>query len=197
MIEETLAPSSRLTANDASDTFDAIAAWLYGMASMLVGEGEDSAQLVEAAIANADFSSSFEAGQAGIPTRKALCEIALDVLTRRDPGNLAAPVDLQHAVSCIGDDELDAGGVSSEELQQMLAGPELDRVRSWLEGLTVPMRTIFVLRAVAGFSAADTAAMLETHGGPDAAAWSAEAVRELFRQALCSLATHVLQEVSR
>jgi hypothetical protein len=197
MPEDTIAPPSSLAAYDAVGSLDAIAAWLYGMASMLVGEGADSAQLVETAIASADFSAFSEAGDAGLSTGKALCEAALDVLTRRNPDNLAAPVDLKHAVSCIGDDELDGGGVSGEELKRMLAGPERDRVRLWLEGLTVPIRTIFVLRAVAGFSASETAGMLEAHGGPNAAAWSADSVRELFRQALCSLATHVLQEVSR
>jgi len=54
------------------------------------------------------------------------------------------------------------------------------------------MRTIYVLRAVAGFSAPDTAALLAAHGGPRASGWSADAVRELFRQALCSLASQLI-----
>jgi hypothetical protein len=54
------------------------------------------------------------------------------------------------------------------------------------------MRAVFVLRAVAGFTAAETATLLQkhggAHGGPQAAAWTPEAVREVFRQGLCSLA---------
>ena len=42
------------------------------------------------------------------------------------------------------------------------------------------VRTIFVLRAVAGLSAAETAELLAEYGGPKAAGWNAEAVRGLF-----------------
>src|SRR5208282_943844 len=38
------------------EMFDLIAAGMYSMASMLVGEGEDSIRLVETAVANADVS---------------------------------------------------------------------------------------------------------------------------------------------
>jgi hypothetical protein len=46
---------------------------------------------------------------------------------------------------------------------------------------------------VAGFTTAETADLLEAHGGPQAAEWNQDAVRELFRQGLCSLASQVLQ----
>jgi hypothetical protein len=95
--------------------------------------------------------------------------------------------------TCIEDDDLDAAGVSSDELERMIAGPDRDRVRRWLEGLPTVLRTIFVLRAVAGFTPSETADLLRAHGGPKAAGWSAESVRELFRQGLCSLASQVLQ----
>jgi hypothetical protein len=75
----------------------------------------------------------------------------------------------------------------------MLAGPDRDRVRNWLANLGTVPRTIFVLRAVAGFSAAETAALLTAHGGPKAAAWSADAVSEFCRQGLCSLASQLIQ----
>jgi hypothetical protein len=45
---------------------------------------------------------------------------------------------------------------------------------------------------VAGLSAAETAGLLAEHGGPQAANWTPDAVRELFRQGLCSLASQVL-----
>jgi DNA-directed RNA polymerase specialized sigma24 family protein len=178
------------------EMFDLIAAGLYSIASMLVGEGEDSIRLVEMAVANADISSMDGPAEARMSSRRALCAAALDTLARRDATNLAAPHGLEHAATCIGDDELDAAGVSVEELERMIAGPDRDRVRNWLESLPTPMRTIFVLRAVAGFTAAETAELLQAHGGPQAAAWNEDAVRELFRQGLCSLASHVLQAAS-
>jgi hypothetical protein len=174
------------------EMFDLIAAGMYSIASMLVGEGEDSIRLVEAAVANTEVSGD-DAAEARKNSRRALCAAALDTLTARDAMSLAAPEGLEHVTTCIGDDDLDAAGVSSEELERMIAGPDRDRVRRWLEGLPTVLRTIFVLRAVAAFTPAETAALLREHGGPQAAGWSAEAVRELFRQGLCSLASQVLQ----
>jgi hypothetical protein len=176
------------------EMFDLIAAGMYSMASMLVGEGEDSIRLVETAVANADLAAGHEPADARKNSRRALCAAALDMLSARDAEALAAPQGLEHAATCIEDDDLDAAGVSTEELEQMIAGPDRDRVRNWLESLPVSMRTIFVLRAVAGFSTSETADLLEAHGGPQAADWTSDAVRELFRQGLCSLASHVLQD---
>jgi hypothetical protein len=178
------------------EMFDLIAAGLYSIASMLVGEGEDSIRLVETAVANADISACHDPAEARMSSRRALCAAALDTLSGRDAKSLAAPQGLVHAATCIGDDELDAAGVSSEELERMIAGPDRDRVRNWLESLPTAMRSIFVLRAVAGFPTAETAELLREHGGRQAAGWSGDAVRELFRQGLCSLASHVLQAAS-
>jgi DNA-directed RNA polymerase specialized sigma24 family protein len=173
--------------------FDLIAAELYTLASMLVGEGEESVGVVEKAIATAEISVCHDAAEARKNSRRALCSVALDVLAQRDPGSLDAPEGLEPASTCIEDDDLDAAGVSREELERMIAGPDRDRVRKWLAGLPVAVRTIFVIRAVAGFSAQETAGLLAAHGGPRAAGWTTDAVREMFRQGLCSLASQLIQ----
>ena len=173
--------------------FDLIAAGLYSLASMLVGEGEDSIRLVETAVANAEVSSCTAPEDARQASRRALVAAALDMLAARAAGSLAAPDGLEHADTCIEDDDLDAAGVSREELERMMAGPDRDRMRAWLESLPAATRTIFVLRAVAGYSTANTAALLTAHGGSKAAGWSGEAVRELFRQGLCSLASQMIK----
>jgi hypothetical protein len=175
------------------EMFDLIAAGLYSLASMLVGEGEDSIRLVETAVANAEISGSQDPVEGRKSSRKALSEAALDLLAKRAPGSLAAPVGVEPAGTCIEDDDLDAAGVSSDELARMMAGPDRDRVREWLAKLPVALRTIFVLRAVAGFSGAEIAAMLATHGGAQADGWNSDAVRAVFRQGLCSLASQLLQ----
>src|SRR4051794_35226978 len=95
--------------------FDLIAAGLYSLASMLVGEGEDSIQLVEAAVANTDVSSSADPEETRKASRRALVSAALELIAVRDPENLAAPEGLEHADTCIDDDDLDAAGVSREE----------------------------------------------------------------------------------
>jgi hypothetical protein len=172
--------------------FDVIAAGLYTMASMLVGEGEDSITLVEVAVANAQVTSGTEPEVARRNSRLALAEAAVEMIARRDPESLAAPAGLEPAQTCIGDDDLEAAGMSRAELGRMMAGPDRDRVRTWLESLPTLLRTIFVLKAVAGLAAPEVAELLASHGGPLAHEWSTESVRELFRQGLCSLASQLI-----
>ncbi len=173
---------------------DQIAAGLYSLASMLVGEGEQSVMLVESAIANAEVSICHDPAQARKSSRRALCEAAVRILAERNPGSLAAPEGLKPSGNCIEEDDIEAVEIAREDLERLIAGPDRERVRNWLAGLPTALRTIFVLRAVAGLSAAETAAMLEAHGGPKAAGWSAEAVRSVFREGLCSLASQLLHE---
>jgi hypothetical protein len=175
------------------EMFDFIAAGLYTMASMLVGEGEESIQLVETAVANTDTGACYDPARGRKSSRRALCEAALETIARRDPSSLAAPEGLEPVDTCIDDDDLDAAGESGKELLRMLAGPDRNRVRNWLASLATAPRTIFVLRAVAGFTPVETAALLAAHGGPQAAGWTEDAVRDFCRQALCSLASQLLQ----
>jgi DNA-directed RNA polymerase specialized sigma24 family protein len=172
---------------------DAIAAGLYSLASMLVGEGEEGVRLVEKAVATAEVSACQDAAEARKSSRRALVKAGLKFLAQREPGSLAAPEGIKPSGGCIDDDDLEAAGVARDELERMIAGPDRDRVRRWLEKLPAGLRTVFVLRAVAGFSAAETAGLLAEHGGPKAAGWSAEAVRSVFRQGLCSLASQLIQ----
>jgi hypothetical protein len=194
-------PHDEATVAEALDGMDAmvdmIDAGMYSVASMLVGEGEDSIRLVETAIANADLSACNNPAESRQSSRRALCTAALELLAERDAASLAAPGTLEAAGGCIEDDELDATGASGQELLGMLAGPDRDRARNWLAGLPTLTRTIFVLRAVAGFTTAETAAMLAAHGGPQAAGWTTEAVREFCRQGLCSLASQLLHAANQ
>lgn len=174
---------------------DMIAAGLYSMASMLVGEGEDSIRLVETAIARTELPAGGEAPQARQNSRRALCTAAVDLIAERAPGSLAAPEWLEHVVTCIEDDDLESAGISRTELESMLAGPNRQNVKNWIESLATDVRVIFVLRAVGGFSAAETASILAEHGGKGAEGWNADAVREIFRQGLCSLASQLIHAV--
>jgi DNA-directed RNA polymerase specialized sigma24 family protein len=189
-------PKDEATVNEAfagfDEMFDVIAAGLYSLASMLVGEGEDSVQLVETAIATADISASSGAEQARKSSRLALSRAALELLNRRSPGSLAAPKDLAPTSTCIQDDDLDTGGISAEELAKLMSGPQKELIRQWLGGLATEFRVVFGLRAVAGFTSDEVAQLLAAHGGAGAAGWTASNVREVFRQALCSLASQVI-----
>ena len=173
--------------------FDQIAAGLYSLASMLLGEGEESVRLVEKAIANSEVSACQDPAQARSSSRRALCDAALQTLGARDPSRLDAPEGLKPAGNCIDEDDLEAVEIAREDFERMSSGPDRERVRNWLAGLPTALRTIFVLRAVAGLSATETAVMLAAHGGPKAVGWTADAVRSVFREGLCSLASQLLQ----
>ena len=54
------------------EMLDLIAAGLYSLASMLVGEGEDSVRLVETAVATAEISACDDAKQGRQNSRRAL-----------------------------------------------------------------------------------------------------------------------------
>jgi DNA-directed RNA polymerase specialized sigma24 family protein len=185
-------PADAETFDALQEIFELVAAGLYSLASMLVGEGEESVRLVEAAVANAEVSVCQDPQEARKSSRRVLGAAALELLAKRDPASLAAPEGLAPASTCIEDDDLASAGISSEELERMIGGPERDRVREWLESLPTWMRTVFVLRAVAGFSATETADLLKAHGGPQAAGWTPIEAREVFRQGLCSLASQLL-----
>jgi len=175
------------------DTFDLIAAGLYQMASMLVGEGEETIRLTETVIATTEASACHDPANARKMGKQTLCGGALDLLAQRNHGCLAVPEGLTPPAPCIEDDDLHAAGLTSEELERVIKGPERKRWRQWLEQLPTLLRTIFVLRAVAGFTGAETATLLAAHGGPGAAGWTPDAVRDGFRQALCSLASQLIQ----
>ncbi len=120
---------------------DQLAAGLYNLASMLVGEGEESVRLVETAIANADVPACQDAAQARFGSRRALSEAALDTLSLRDPGGLAAPEGIKPSGNCIDEDDLVAVEIAREDLERMIAGPGRGRVRDWLAGLPTGLRT--------------------------------------------------------
>jgi len=175
------------------EIFELVASGLYSLASMLVGEGEDSARLVEEAISSAQVSPCADPQEARRSSRRALAVAALKLLATSCPGCLDAPQGLTPASNCIEGDDLASAGISTGELESMISGQERERMRAWLASLPTSMRTVFALRAVAGFNSAETAALLNLHGGAQAAAWNPEAVSEIFRQGLCSLASQVLR----
>ena len=164
-----------------------IAGELYHIASMLLGEGEQAIVLIEQTIADLDIPSCASHVEARHKARLTLATKAVTILQQRDPASFTAPADQDGPVSCIEDDDLDAAGVSSAELEQMITGPDNHRLRNWLESLSVTLRVIFVLRAVAALSSPEVAGLLD---------WTPDAVRSTFRQALCSLASQLLQSTA-
>jgi len=169
-----------------------IAGDLYQIGSMLLGEGEETIQLIEYVVANVDIPACSDHIDAQHKSRLALGEQAIRVLATRVPASLSAPEPDSGPVSCIEDDDLSAAGVTHAELERMLTGPESQHLRTWLEGLPVSQRAIFVLRAIGGLSSIEVAVLLAENGGPQAQDWTPDAVRSSFRLALCSLASQLI-----
>jgi DNA-directed RNA polymerase specialized sigma24 family protein len=173
-----------------------IAVELYRVSSMLLGEGEEAIALIEDVVARIDLQDCSSHDEALHLSRLLLAAEAISVLRKRDsannPRSLAAPAQETGPVGCIEDDDLSAAGVTPDELEQMISGPEAHRLRDWLEGLSVSLRVVFVLRAVADLSSVEVATALAKHGGSAAQGWTTDAVRSSFRQALCSLASQLV-----
>jgi DNA-directed RNA polymerase specialized sigma24 family protein len=183
--------------SDCEGMFDAIAADFYNLASMLLGEGEQSMQLLESVVTRADQSACSEPDGGVNTARTWVIENAIRIIAERNPQSLAAPEGFEPAQTCIEDDDLSSAGVSREELEKMMSGSDRGRVRNWLESLPTATRTIFVLRAVGGYSTPETAGLLAEFGGTQAEGWTPDAVREFFRQGLCSLASQLIHAKSR
>jgi len=178
------------------ELLEKVGAELYRIASMLLGEGEQAIGLIERVVANIDLPACGSHAEARHRARLLLASDAISILRQCDSTarttSLAAPADDSGPASCIEDDDLEAAGVTPDELEQMISGPEGHRLRDWLEGLSIPLRVVFVLRAVAGLSSAEISGLLAKHGGPAAQDWNPDAVRSTFRQALCSLASQLI-----
>jgi hypothetical protein len=161
----------RLTAQDA-------AAELYQIAALMLGDDSQAAEVVEAAVARteidpcADAEASFEAA------RRHLVETAVSVLSRTDPRIFAAPAVPVSVGGCIEGDDLASAGVSADQLAGMVKdGAGRSTLRGWLNKLSAIQRIIFVQRAILGW------------GKAASGTWQARQVGEVFRQALCALAT--------
>jgi len=171
---------------------DKIAAELYNLASMLVGESEECVKLVEAAIDKAEISACQNPRAARKSIGRALCKGGVALLASRDAESLKAPDMAAYPATCIEDDDLESAGISLQQLEQMFYGPDRERVRNWLAELPQAAHAVFVMRAVASLTQAETAGILAEFGGPKAAGWKPESVREVFREGLCSLASQLL-----
>ncbi len=176
-----------------------IGADLYRIASMLIGEGEETIALLEKTVSTVDLPACANHIEASHNARLAMAADAIELLQQRSPSSLAAPAEgLEDSapMTCIEDDDLSAAGLTPIEFEELLVGPDRHRLRDWLESLSTTLRVVFVLRAVAALSSAETAGLLAEHGGPNAESWTPDAVRSTFRQALCSLASQLIHASS-
>lgn len=162
---------------------------LYQLAALMLGDESQAAELVEDTVRRAIIDPCAEAEASVHAARLNIVETAVARLSQAHPAAFDAPVLTGEAVGCIEDDDLSAAGISATQLAGMVNGPGRRKLRDWLDKLPVVQRAIFVERAILGWDNAAAAASLSKAA---ARHWQPRQVSELFRQALCSLATSLV-----
>ncbi len=168
------------------------AAKLFQTAALLLGNEDEAVSLVEETMAGADVDPCADGTQAQLVLQGQLVQGAIRKLSQIQPGSFAAAETDGGNALCIDEDDLAAAGVSPDQLNQLLEGEGRSQLRDWLEHLPMAQKAVFVERAVLGEDNAATAQTLRTAGGESAAGWTADKVSNVFRQALCSLATSLV-----
>lgn len=175
----------------AQETIHSAAAELYQLAALLLGNEAQAVEAVEAA--NVAIDPCADTETALNDARRTVVDTALARLCHDDSGAFCAPATSAEAAGCLTDDELDAAGLSSEQLAAMLRGPDRAALRNWLNQLPAAQRAVFVERAMLDWTNAEAAASL-SHAS--STAWEPSQAGDLFRQALCSLASSVVHAAS-
>jgi DNA-directed RNA polymerase specialized sigma24 family protein len=167
---------------------------LFQLAALFLGNEEEAVAAVEQTVARFQRDPCAEPQAARQEAERQL----VDRCIRRAQalyGALEAPAEEEQsgAPACMETDDVDAAGLSSERIAEMLSGPGRERMRRWLDGLPPASRIVFVLRAVLGQRNEEAAASLRSAGaGP----WTAAQAGRVFREALCSLASSLAHTVA-
>lgn len=162
---------------------------LYQLAALMLGDESQAADLVETTVAQTTVDPCAEAEASVDAARRNLVETAVARLHQADPEAFDVPAVAGNAGGCIDDDDLSSAGMSADQLAEMANGPGRRTLREWLNQLPVAQRAIFVERAILGWDNAAAAASLSRAASRN---WQPRQVSELFRQALCSLATSLV-----
>jgi DNA-directed RNA polymerase specialized sigma24 family protein len=170
---------------------------LFQTAALLLGDENEAVTLVEDAVAAVEIDPCADADKAQLLVRAQLIQAAIRRLSQREPGSFVVAATGGGNPLCIDGDDLSAAGISQSQLGHLLEGEGRGQLRGWLEHLPLAQRVVFVERAVLGQDNASTAQNLRAGGGESATGWTANKVSEVFRQALCSLASSLVHsEVS-
>jgi len=160
---------------------------LYQLAALLLGDQSEALNLVEETVGAIDIDPCADAAVAQELSRKQLVQNAIAKIHQADPLAFAVQPESDGSSSCIEDDDVASAGLSSESLAALLNGSGREKLRTWLDQLPSVQRAVFVERAILGRDNTATAQSLSI-----AARWTPEQVSQVFRQALCSLATSLV-----
>jgi DNA-directed RNA polymerase specialized sigma24 family protein len=162
---------------------------LFQIAALLLGNEDEAVDLVEETVARVEADPCAEGTLAYAEARTLLVRTAVQRMAGRDPAAFAVPAGAPANDTCIETDDLQATGLTGEQLGGLVSGAGRAGMREWLDRLAPALRAVFVLRAVAGQDGEQTAESLRQSGVKGAQAWRRDQVGSAYRLALCSLAT--------
>jgi DNA-directed RNA polymerase specialized sigma24 family protein len=165
---------------------------LFHIAVLMLGDEQEAVSLVEESVAGVETDPCAEGTLAYAEARTLLVRTAVQRMAGRYPGAFVVPTSRPADAACIETDDLAAAGLTGEQFGALISGAGRAGMREWLEQLAPALRAIFVLRAVAGQDAGETAESLRQSGAAGAQAWRRDQVGTAYRQALCSLATSLM-----
>lgn len=173
----------------AGEKFQDAAQELFQLAAMLLGDESAAVELVEHTMATTEVNPCSQPAEARAQVLSSLLDKALSRLKHSAPQSFdPQPASAGAPVTCIEEDDLSAAGLNDGQLADFVSGNGRARLRAWLQQLSALQRTVFVQRAVLG---QDNQHVAETLSRA-AAGWSPQMVANVFRQALCSLATSLV-----
>lgn len=167
---------------------------LFQTAAMLLGQEHEAVSVVEEVVAGAEVDPCCDPHTAHREAREHVITASLKRMGQNPAGGLDAELAAGGTSSntCIESEDLSAAGLTTAQLEALLEGPGRVRLRQWLDLLSPAMRAVFVLRALLGRGNEAAAEALQASGSPGAAGWTVATVSQVYRKALCSLATSLL-----
>jgi hypothetical protein len=160
---------------------------MYRFAALMLGNEAEALSLVENTVAAVEIDPCTDPCAVKGLVRERVLAGTLAIMHLQDPASFADMPKTDSAGSCLEDD---ATPVSGAEMSELMASAGSEHLRDWLSRLSQAQRAVFVQRAVLGSSNAATARAINGVARPPV--WTAEAVSNLFRQALCSLASSLV-----
>jgi DNA-directed RNA polymerase specialized sigma24 family protein len=163
---------------------------LFQTAALILASQEEAVAAFEKAVAVADVEPAAERAQVYRHTRELLTQLAVERAIELDPVAFTPEAIAPASDVCLDTDDWEATGLTASQLTDLVTGTGRTRLRDWLEHLRPASRVIFVLRAILGKDSPEVAAALgKARGG---APWTPAQVGQVFRGALCSLATSLV-----
>ena len=164
---------------------------MYRFAALMLGSETEAERLIEQTVAGVEVDPCADPGAAKGLVRERVIDGALEIMHRQNPAVFAAVPGADAGSGCLEEDG--TAPLSGEQLSHLVEGAGRGPLREWLGRLSQVQRAIFVQRAVLGATNADTAQAINRYARPSV--WTPEAVGQLFRQALCSLASALVHSI--